>query len=271
MLYGGATYAVFEQWWRYALEHYIPLPSQGHPPWVVMYRDPMIDHSHHGGPPVAIALALYLSAQKPDVARRLFDWVASAYHWNDDEPIPNVRDPRTNALGLVLARELGVVDAERHLRAFAEERFEPTWDRGRGEFTWGFGLREPVPRGQLNATIMMAEVLTRGAWWSVFNHPNLSKFAEPTLCGVDYPILGIAQAWYDSEQCRLAVTTYAADPRREGAVTQFRVSGVDALDGLQLTVDGEPSHDWRPVAAGTIEIRTTVSVHQFLIDHRGRR
>jgi len=271
VLYGGGTSAVFDQWWQYALEHYIPLPPVGHPPWVVMYRDPIIDYSHHGGPPVAIALALYLSAQKPDVARRLFDWVASAYHWNDGEPIPSLRDPRTHALGLVLARELGAVHAERHLRAFAEERFEPTWDRGRGEFTWGFGLGEPVPRGQLNATIMMAEVLTEGAWWSLFNQPNLRKFAEPTVCGVDYPMLGIAQAWYDPEERCLAVTTYAADPRREGAATQFRVSGLGSLHGLQLTVDGEPFHEWKPVAAGTIEIRTSVTVHQFLIGRGGRQ
>ena len=269
MLYGTTTHAVFERWWCYAREHYVPLPPVGHPRWVVMYRDPIIDYSHRGGPAVAIALAWYLSAQKPEVARRLFEWVASTYHWSDDQPIPSLRDPRTHALGLVLAREFGATHVERRLHELAEERFEPTWDGERSEFTWGFGLGESVPRGQLNATIMTAEVLTAGAWWRLFNRPNVSKFDEPTASGVDYPVLGIAQAWYDAERRRLAVTTYAADPARRGAPTRFRVTGLRSLNGLRLERDGQPLHEWKPVGAGAIEISTTAAAHQLLISCSG--
>ena len=52
---------------------------------------------------------------------------------------------------------------------------------------WGFGLGEPVPRGQLNGVIMMAEVGEPGAWSRVFNGPNVTKFEDPTVVGVDYP------------------------------------------------------------------------------------
>jgi len=98
------------------------------------------------------------------------------------------------ALGLVLAHEFGDQDVEMRLRENVEVRFEPGWDRSTGEFTWGFGLGEPVPRGQLNAVIMMAEVGDHGAWSRLFNRPNLAKFQEPAVSGVDFPALGISQA-----------------------------------------------------------------------------
>ena len=167
------------------------------------------------------------------------------------------------------AREFGATHVERRLHVLAEEQFEPTWDRERSEFAWGFELGESVPRGQLNATIMTAEVLTAGAWWRLFNRPNVSKFDEPTASGVDYPVLGIAQAWYDAERRRLAVTTYAADPARRGAPTRFRVTGLRALNGLRLERDGQPWHEWKPVGAGAIEISPPTAAHQLLISCSG--
>ena len=37
-----------------------------------------------------------------------------------------------------------------------------------------------------------------GAWGRVFTHPNLAKFEQPTVHGVDFPRLGIAAAWNDT-------------------------------------------------------------------------
>src|SRR5207247_4011961 len=93
---------------------------------------------------------------------------------------------------------------------------EPHLDRSTGEFSWGFGLGEPVPRGQLNGVIMMARVGDHGAWARLFNAPNLTKFEEPTVVWVDYPAVGISQAWVDLRERRLAVATYVPDPARRG-------------------------------------------------------
>jgi hypothetical protein len=64
VFYGSETYRVFERWWAYARDHDVQLPASGHPQWVTMYRDPIIDYRHRGGPPAGIAIAFYLAPQQ---------------------------------------------------------------------------------------------------------------------------------------------------------------------------------------------------------------
>ncbi|MCY4495909.1 MAG: hypothetical protein OXC14_01340 [Rhodospirillaceae bacterium] len=42
---------------------------------------------------------------------------------------------------------------------------------------------EAHPRGQFNAQATMAEAMTEGAWWRLFNEPNLRKFIDPSVYG----------------------------------------------------------------------------------------
>ena len=49
----------------------------------------------------------------------------------------------------------------------------------------------------MNATLMVGEAGGDGAWWRLFNEPNLRKFEQPTVVGVDYPKVGISEAAYD--------------------------------------------------------------------------
>jgi hypothetical protein len=267
-MYGTDTHRVFKQWWQeHARVHYVPLPARGHPEWVAMYYDPIIDYVHRGGPPVGVALAFYLSAQEREVARRLFGWAASAYGWDDPaREIPRPRDPVTTALGLVMATELGARGVLDRLRPWVEQHCEPTWGPEAGEFTWGFGLGEPIPRGQPNAMIMVGEVGAEGSWWRLFNEPNVTKFDQPTVCGVDYPTLGIRQAWVDRARRQLVVATYAADPRRRGAPTEVRVTNLPDLDSVRVVRDGAPYLALRASGAGEITIATDIDDHAFLID-----
>ena len=82
-------------------------------------------------------MAFYLEPHHPRTARKLFEWCADAYGWSAAEP--RIADlpgrPRTNLLGLALARELGVGPLADALQRFADAHYEPTWDRARGEFT----------------------------------------------------------------------------------------------------------------------------------------
>jgi hypothetical protein len=134
-----------------------------------------------------------------------------------------------------------------------------------GEFTWGFGLEEPHPRGQFNGAMMTAEAGSEGAWWRVFNEPNLRKIIDPTVYGVDFPTVCLSQAWYDVERRRLVISTDAGAPGASGQPTSFRVSQIDP-QRCHVTIDGQRSEDWR-VVDGEVEIATTVGHHTFLITH----
>src|SRR5687768_11828302 len=115
------------------------LGSDAPPQSVTLYYDPLLDVHHKLPVMVAVINALYLAPQRPDEARRLFDAGLSMLGLLG-EGGPTTIGERITGVSLLLAREWGVdVTAER-LAAGAEANFEPTWDRDRGEFTWGFGL-----------------------------------------------------------------------------------------------------------------------------------
>jgi hypothetical protein len=151
------------------------------------------------------------------------------------------------------------------MMAHADSHYEPTWDADTGEFTWGFGLNEPYPRGQLNAGIMTAEAGSQGAWWRVFNEPKFHKFNEPTVHGVDFPNVCLSQAWYDADRRRLVIATDAGIPAASGQATSFRVSQLDP-HGCEVTVDGQTSDSWQ-VVEGELEITTTVGEHMVVVTH----
>ena len=110
---------------------------------------------------------------------------------------------------------------------------------------------------------MTAEATSPNAMWRVYNEPNLEKFVEPTVYGVDFPSVCLSQAWYDADQRRLVVATDAGVPAAAGQPTSFRVANVDT-ERCVVTVDGQLSNDWR-VVDGDLEIATTVGEHTFLI------
>ncbi len=168
---------------------------------------------------------------------------------------------------LLNAREVGDSARYQTLYALAEQHCEPTWDRARGEFNYGFGLDEPYPRGQANAVIMAAEAGGKQAWWRIFNEPNLHKFDHPTVSGVDFPRLGISQAVYDADKDSLAVTTYAADPWMAGTETAFTVERLCEPAQARLLRDGQVYDGWRVSGDDRIEIKAEVQDHAYLVTH----
>ena len=64
---------------------------------------------------------------------------------------------------------------------------------------------------------MVSEVGSGPAWTRAFEAPHLDKFAAPTVEGIDFPRLGVYQAWNDPTSGTLSVGTYAASPDRRGA------------------------------------------------------
>ena len=112
---------------------------------------------------------------------------------------------------------------------------------------------------------MLAEIGTEGSWWRIFNQPNLGKFEEPEVTGVDYPTLGVSQAWNDLEHGMLKVETYAATQSRRGDATSFRVERIPDLEEAFIRLDGEPFFQWRRNDDGSIDIDTDVGDHSFQI------
>ena len=110
------------------------------------------------------------------------------------------------------------------LAASADEHLEPTWDAGRGEFTWGLGLGEEHPRGQYNAALAAAEAVTPGAWRRLATTTGGSRFTEPTVTGVDFPRVALSEAEWDVARGELRVTTAVQSDAVDGSPTSFRVS-----------------------------------------------
>ena len=108
----------------------------------------------------------------------------------------------------------------------------------------------------------MAEAIGEGAWWRLFNEPDLRKFVDPTVYGVDFPTVCLSQAVYDAARRLLVVSTDAGVPAARGRPTTFRVTNV-APGSCTVVADGERSGDWREVD-GDIEVSTTVGEHTFL-------
>lgn len=275
MFYGSDMHRVFHSWWTNAGAGYVPFHDGRPADILTLYYDPLLNYHHRVGLGGGLSLAFQLVPQARIEARGLFEAAAEKMGWTGSGPVREVtRDftsqlptPLGTLLGLALAREFGNASVYTKLKEYAEMHYEPTWHADTGEFTWGFGLNELHPRGQFNAAMMTAEAGSEGAWWRVFNQPNLHKFAEPTVHSVDFPTVCLSQAWYDSERRCLIVATDAGVPGAKGQPTSFRVHQLDP-QRCTVMIDGQPSDGWR-VVDGELEITTTVGSHTFMItQHR---
>jgi hypothetical protein len=266
MLFGTGLHGVFEPWWSHAETHYMGLRDGKLGDTLTLYYDPILRYDHRRGPESALMMAVYLAPQKPEVAELIFAAAAARLGWTTDAPLREPRgNPRFTLWGLILAREFGDAAIYDKLAAHCEAHHEPTWNGAAGEFTWGFGLNEPHPRGQFNATRMMAEALSEGAWQRLFNAPHLRKFSEPTVHDVDFPTVCLSQACYDAARGCLVIATDADMPHAAGQPTSFRIANMDPAS-CQVEIDGRPSNDWR-IVEGDLEITTTVAEHVILVTH----
>jgi hypothetical protein len=114
---------------------------------------------------------------------------------------------------------------------------------------------------------MVSEVAGPGAWWRLFNEPNLKKFEEPTVYGVDYPRMGLSQAYYDRQQRTLVLRTYPIAQSALGSPTSFRVKNLARPGDCTVLADGAPYGGWA-VREGELEVTTTIDQRSFQIVER---
>ena len=266
-LHGKRTHRVYENWLDYCRANYMSVSDSGELDWFTLYYDPILEHHHTRGPASGIGVSLYMLPQDRAFATYLYEAAVTALGWNDPaKPVTRLPDPRTMLIALNMARELGDHTTAARLGVVAEREFEPLFfGAEQDRFGWWFDLGEAWPRGQLSALMMMTDVGDAGAWSRAFSQPNLGKFAEPTVEGVDFPHLGIAQACNDARHGVLHVRTYAATPSRRGTATSWRVRGLPGADEVVVLCDGQPFDRFDAAADGTIVLHSTVDDLSFQI------
>lgn len=178
-------------------------------------------------------------------------------------PVP-VIGPRFTALAMMLARNWAVTDLAVALQAACDEHYPPNWEHERGEMTWDFGLGEPYPRGQYNATMAAADGMTEGGWWRLGNVSSAPRFDEPTVSGVDFPTVALTRAEWNSHARQLNLALNPMNDAVVGQPTTMRVSGLDdpaaysahSPDGVPLEVE---------VRGGDLVLQTQVREHSLLV------
>jgi len=208
-------------WWNYAREHYLAIHTDELPTTTTMYYDPIVDVHHVVPATLDQVIAWYAGPQVPEDARRLFAaGIASA---GIDAVGPEAPLPPTRMFGasLALAREWDMPDLEERIAHAVEASYEPTWDESTGEFTWGFGLDEPHPRGQYNAFMAAAEANGPGMWERLSAAPLEPC---PQVVAVDFPAVAMTRAEWINGSLFLHMSPLAPDPSKR---TTFRIVGAE--------------------------------------------
>jgi hypothetical protein len=99
----------------------------------------------------------------------------------------------------------------------------------------------------------------------MYNEPNMKKFDQPTLTGVDYPNLTVRQAAYDESKRALAIAICPGqDASPVGSPTTLTVTNLSGATP-RVAIDGTDSDAFTTAADGTIVIDTTVGEHTVLV------
>ncbi len=273
MVYDSRFLAIWEQWYEFAQHNYVGPTVAGVPEWVVCYRDPIVGFDQR--PDVSLGWvwwAFWLIPLDPARARSFLEAVKKRYLVRSPggtafvqfAPGTQADDVFMTIYTLSLAYQLGDVETEAALRAHVEAQYEPTWDRQAGEFHYGCRLGESIPRGQYNSHLMMSEVGGPGGWQRLFNESSSRRFAEPTVSGVDYPRVGLSEAYYDAGQHSLFLRTYPATPTAAGDRTRFRVHNLREPERCRVLAGGVP-YDRVRFREGELEIEAVIDETRYQI------
>jgi hypothetical protein len=113
--------------------------------------------------------------------------------------------------------------------------------------------------------LIAAEIAGPGDWTRAFEAPHAGKYTAPTVEGIEFPSLGVSQAWNDRATGTLHVVTYLAAPDKRGDATRWRVTNLPSSSNVAVRLNGQPFGRFSAVGPRTIEITSTIEAHQFEI------
>ncbi len=256
------THLAAENFLEYARENYVGVGSDGKLEWVTSYYDPLVNFKLNGGAGGGMLAAFLLAPQNREFATFLYEAAANAAGVRAaNAPV------RSNPGLLSMARELGDTQVAERLQAAAEREADPRFFGRNNEMFgwWGNYPTEGYPRGQASANLMVSQIGRPGDWRRAFQAPFPDKFTAPTVDGVDFPAMGLFQAWNDPESGALHVGTYAASPDRRGAATSFTVTSLPDASRVRITLDGQPYTRFAVTGPTSIRVDTTIDHRQFRI------
>lgn len=168
-------------------------------------------------------------------------------------------------LGAALAREMGDDARYRALRARVEQYYQPVWDRESGEFSFGFGLGEPWPRGQYNAWVMPGFVLTQpGQWRALFAERARRDYRAPVFCGIEFPRVLVRQAYWGAAQRSLFGRFTVGDDGGAARSATVVAANLDPGRPYRQVIDGG-APQVRAAAGGRLEVALHVGSHTVLL------
>ncbi len=262
-VYGRQTHRSAQNFLEYARKNYVGVSADNRLEWVTQYYDPIVNWKLNAPPAAGVSTAFLLAPQNREFASFLYDAAANA---------AGVRAPnaqvRSNPALLLMARELGDTAVADKLKAAADREADPRFFGKQNEMFgwWTNNATEGYPRGQASATLMVSEIGRPGDWMRSFDVPHLDKFTAPTVEGVDFPSMGLYQAWNDGPSGTLNIGTYAAAPDKRGAATAFTVTNLPNASAVRITVDGQPFTRFEPTGPTSIRVNTTIDLRQFRIE-----
>jgi hypothetical protein len=264
---GSEHHWVFDRWIDETLKkRYMSFTEDGRMQTMALYYDPQIDHLQSPNPLMGLPPCWYVIPQDRPLAELMYQAAVTTLGWNNPAlPVARPPDLRFLTMGLVLALELGDSLTAARLREAVEDWCEPRFfGDDSDEFGYWFELGEEHPRGQMSAFLLLGELVEEGSWWRLFNEPNLAKFDQPEVVGVDFPKLGVSRAFNDDGGV-LHVTTYAATASHRGEPASFRVRKLPSAAAVTVRCNGEQFDRWHSTAPDEIEIETTIDGNSFEI------
>jgi hypothetical protein len=260
-VYNKQTHLASDNFLEYARKNYVGVGDDGKLQWVTSYYDPLVKFKLNG-PAAGGALAAFLIApQNREFATFLYDSAANALGYRAANA-----QVRSNPAMLVMARELGDTQVTERLQAAAEREADPRFfGRNNEMFGWFFGMNEGYPRGQLSANMMVSQIGRPGDWLRALQAPFMDKLTAPTVEGVDFPAMGLFQAWNDRASGTLNIGTYAASPDKRGGATNFKVTNLPNASAVTITADGQPFTRFEVTGPTSIRVDTTIDNRQFRI------
>ncbi len=266
-VFGRNSHQAFENFLGYTRENYMTYGSDGSVQGITAYYDPIEDFHFGGGVGGGLNTAHLVLPQDRELGTMIYEAAANAAGWRTSTgPLP----PNTNAL--ILAKEMGDAAVAERIQAAVDQAMEPkAFGEEQEQFGYFFNNKEGYPRGQGSAMLMAAEVASPGDWSRAFEAPHLDKYTAPTVEGIDFPSLGVSQAWNNRSTGVLNVATYAAAPSMAGSQTSWQVTNLPRAADVTVRLNGQPFTRFEVTGPDTIRIDTTIDAHRFeiLTGYRG--